>query len=93
MVKFHILDVFTQDFKNEYEDEFEKKGTYEFVKHDDEDDIGYDRKIKINNSKYEMVIHLFGLTEDGKTIITQDLKDIYPGDEEIVKIKNIIKIL
>ena len=27
------------------------------------------------------------LTEDGKTRITQDLKDIYPGDEESVKIK------
>src|SRR3989339_223381 len=27
------------------------------------------------------------LTEDGKTIINQDLKDIYPGGEEIVKIK------
>ncbi len=27
------------------------------------------------------------LTEDGKTRITQDLKDIYPGDEEFVKIK------
>jgi len=27
------------------------------------------------------------LTEDGKTRITQNLKDIYPGDEEIVKFK------
>ena len=27
------------------------------------------------------------LTEDGKTIITQNLNDIYPGDEELVKIK------
>lgn len=27
------------------------------------------------------------LTEDNKTRITQDLKDIYPGDEEFIKIK------
>lgn len=27
------------------------------------------------------------LTEDGKTIITQDLEDIYPGTEKLVKIK------
>ncbi len=27
------------------------------------------------------------LTEDGKTRITQNLKDIYPGDEELVKFK------
>lgn len=27
------------------------------------------------------------LTEDGKTIMTQNLKDIYPGDEEFVKFK------
>jgi len=27
------------------------------------------------------------LTEDGKTIISQDLKDVYPGGEELVKIK------
>lgn len=27
------------------------------------------------------------LTEDGKTMITQDLKDIYPGAEDFVKIK------
>ena len=30
MVQFHILDVYTQDFKIEYEDEFEKKGTFDF---------------------------------------------------------------
>lgn len=29
----------------------------------------------------------YSLTEDGKTRITQDLEDIYPGDEQVVKIK------
>jgi ankyrin repeat protein len=29
MVRFHILDVHSLDFKNEYEDEFEKKGDIE----------------------------------------------------------------
>jgi DNA polymerase elongation subunit (family B) len=76
MVRFHILDVHSQDFKNEYEDEFEKKGKYESVDNDndDADSIGFVLKKSKNsgnndyNSKYEMVIHLFGMTDDGRSI-------------------------
>ena len=76
MVRFHILDVHSQDFKNEYEDEFEKKGKYESVDNDndDADSVGFVLKKSKNsgnndyNSKYEMVIHLFGMTDDGRSI-------------------------
>ena len=76
MVRFHILDVHSLDFKNEYEDEFEKKGKYEPIDNDndDNDSVGFVLKNTKNttnndyNSKYEMVIHLFGMTDDGKSI-------------------------
>jgi hypothetical protein len=43
MVRFHILDVHSLDFKNEYEDEFEKKGKYETIDNDndDNDSVGF----------------------------------------------------
>ena len=57
------------------------------------DEIEYTVKYK-NNGNFilqnpELIFYLpdNSLTEDGKTIITQDLKDIYPGDEELVTIK------
>jgi len=70
MVKFQILDVYTQDFKIEYEDEFEKKGTFDFD--DNISESGSVRK-KISSSndtnfKKEMIIHLFGMTSDGKSL-------------------------
>jgi DNA polymerase elongation subunit (family B) len=76
MVRFHILDVHSLDFKNEYEDEFEKKGKYEPIDNDndDNDSVGFILKTTKNtgnndyNSKYEMVIHLFGMTDDNKSI-------------------------
>src|SRR3989339_383248 len=57
------------------------------------EEIEYTVKYKNNgnfvleNPKLIFVMPDNSLTEDGKTIITQDLKDIYPGDEELVKIK------
>jgi hypothetical protein len=57
------------------------------------DEITYTVKYKNNgnftlqNPKLVFYMPDNSLTEDGKTIITQDLKDIYPGDEEIVNIK------
>ncbi|MGD0576924.1 MAG: hypothetical protein ABSA74_02530 [Candidatus Staskawiczbacteria bacterium] len=57
------------------------------------DEIQYTVKYK-NNGNFvlqnpELVFYMpdNSLTEDGKTIITQNLKDIYPGDEELVNIK------
>ncbi|MGA2418104.1 MAG: hypothetical protein ABSF55_02610 [Candidatus Staskawiczbacteria bacterium] len=57
------------------------------------DEIEYDVKYKNNgNFVLQNPTLIFdmpdnSLTEDGKTRITQSLNDIYPGDEEIVKIK------
>ncbi|MCX6720103.1 MAG: hypothetical protein NTV36_03305 [Candidatus Staskawiczbacteria bacterium] len=57
------------------------------------DEIEYTIKYKNNgnfvlqNPKLIFNMPENSLTEDGKTIITQDLKDVYPGDEELVKIK------
>lgn len=57
------------------------------------DEIEYTIKYKNNgnialeNPKLIFVMPDNSLTEDGKTIIMQDLKDVYPGDEEVVKIK------
>src|SRR3989339_1381744 len=57
------------------------------------EEIEYTVKYKNNgnfvleNPKLIFVMPDNSLTEDGKTIINQDLKDIYPGGEEIVKIK------
>ena len=57
------------------------------------DEIEYTVKYK-NNGNFilqnpELIFYLpdNSLTEDGKTIINQNLKDIYPGDEELVTIK------
>uniref|UniRef100_A0A6C0IFN7 DNA-directed DNA polymerase n=1 Tax=viral metagenome TaxID=1070528 RepID=A0A6C0IFN7_9ZZZZ len=72
MVQFQILDVYTQDFKIEYEDEFEKKGTFDF--NDGLSESGsveyIKKKIHSNdtNFKKEMIIHLFGMTSDGKSL-------------------------
>lgn len=73
MVQFHILDVYTQDFKIEYEDEFEKKGTFDFNDLNDglSDSSSVRKKVNLQNDtsfKYEMVIHLFGMTSDGKSL-------------------------
>ena len=57
------------------------------------DEIEYTIKYKNNgNFVLEQPKLIFelpenSLTEDSKTLITQNLKDIYPGDEEFVKIK------
>jgi len=57
------------------------------------DEIEYTVKYKNNgnfalqNPKLIFSMPDNSLTEDGKNIITQDLKDIYPGGEEVVKIK------
>ena len=57
------------------------------------DEIEYTVKYKNNgNFVLEQPKLIFempenSLTEDGKTRITQTLKDIYPGDEELVKLK------
>jgi uncharacterized repeat protein (TIGR01451 family) len=57
------------------------------------DEIEYTVKYKNNgnftlqNPKLIFDMPDNSLTEDSKTRINQDLKDIYPGDEEIVKIK------
>jgi DNA polymerase elongation subunit (family B) len=74
MVRFHILDVHSQDFKNEYEDEFEKKVTFDFNDNlSDSGSVEYIKKKPLNtlldnNFKYEMIIHLFGMTLDGKSL-------------------------
>lgn len=74
MVKFQILDVYTQDFKIEYEDEFEKKGTFDFNDNlSDSGSVEFIKKKRFNlqsdsNFKYEMIIHLFGMTQDGKSL-------------------------
>jgi len=58
------------------------------------DEIEYTVKYKNNgNFVLEQPKLIFelpenSLTEDGKTMITQELKDIYPGDEEFVKFKS-----
>jgi len=58
------------------------------------DEIEYTVKYKNNgnfvleNPKLTFVMPDNSLTEDGKTMITQNLKDIYPGDEELAKIKS-----
>ena len=57
------------------------------------DEINYAIKYKNNgnfvlqNPKLIFEMPDNSLTEDGKTLITQELKDIYPGDEEIVNFK------
>lgn len=57
------------------------------------DEIEYTIKYKNNgnfaleNPKLIFYMPDNSLTEDGKTMITQSLKDIYPGAEELVKIK------
>lgn len=57
------------------------------------DEIEYTIKYKNNgnfvleNPKLVFYMPDNSLTEDGKLIIRQDLKDIYPGGEELVKIK------
>ena len=60
------------------------------------DEITYTINYK-NNSSYilqkpELIFDMpdNSLTEDGKTRVTQKLKDIYPGDEESVQIKTIL---
>lgn len=56
------------------------------------DEVTYTVKYKNNgnfvleNPKLIFYMPDNSLTEDGKTIINQDLKDIYPGDEEVVSI-------
>ncbi len=57
------------------------------------DEVEYTVKYK-NNGNYvlqepRLIFELpeHSLTEDGKTRFTQDLKDIYPGDEDFVKFK------
>jgi len=57
------------------------------------DEVEYTVKYK-NNGNYvlqtpSLIFELpeYSLTEDGKTRFTQDLKDIYPGDEDFVKFK------
>jgi len=58
------------------------------------DEIEYSIRYKNNgnftlqNPKLVFVMPDNSLTEDGKTLVTQTLKDIYPGDEQIVKIKS-----
>lgn len=57
------------------------------------EEIEYTIKYKNNgnfvleNPKLIFVMPDNSLTEDSKTLITQNLNDIYPGDEEVVKIK------
>lgn len=57
------------------------------------EEIEYTIKYKNNgnfaleNPKLIFVMPEGSLTEDSKTLITQELKDIYPGGEEFVKIK------
>jgi DNA polymerase elongation subunit (family B) len=74
MVQFQILDVYTQDFKIEYEDEFEKKGTFDFNDNlSDSGSVEYVKKKPFNpltdtSFKYEMIIHLFGMTQDGRSL-------------------------
>lgn len=57
------------------------------------EEIEYSVKYKNNgnfvleNPKLIFIMPDNSLTEDGKTIITQTLRDIYPGNEEVVKIK------
>jgi hypothetical protein len=57
------------------------------------DEIEYTIKYKNNGNfslespKLTFYMPDNSLTEDGKTIIVQNLKDIYPGDEEVIKIK------
>ncbi len=57
------------------------------------DEIEYDVKYKNNGNFVLQSPKLIfdmpdnSLTEDGKTRITQDLNDIYPGDQEVIKIK------
>ena len=74
MVKFQILDVYTQDFKIEYEDEFEKKGTFDFNDNlSDSGSVEFVKKKPFNlqtdsSFKYEMIIHLFGMTDDGRSL-------------------------
>jgi len=57
------------------------------------DEIEYTIKYKNNgNFVLEQPKLIFelpenSLTEDGKTMIAKDLKDVYPGDEEFVKFK------
>lgn len=57
------------------------------------DEITYTVQYKNNSSfvlqKPELIFDMpdNSLTEDGKTRITQELKDVYPGDEESVQIK------
>lgn len=57
------------------------------------DEIEYTVKYKntgnvvLENPKLNFIMPDNSLTEDGKTRIVQDLKDIYPGDEQFVKIK------
>ena len=57
------------------------------------DEIEYAVQYKNNGNfvleKAKLVFELpdNSLTEDGKTILTQNLKDIYPGDQESVKFK------
>ena len=57
------------------------------------DEIEYTVKYKNNGNSVlqepRLIFELpeYSLTEDGKTRFTQDLKDIYPGDEDFVKFK------
>lgn len=57
------------------------------------DEIEYTVKYKNNGNSVLQEPRLifefpeYSLTEDGKTRFTQDLKDIYPGDEDFVKFK------
>ena len=66
MLNFQILDCYSQDRKVIKEDEFTKEVSNKFYKDDDEslhEIEEYD-----DTSKYEMIIHLFGKTDDGKQI-------------------------
>ena len=57
------------------------------------DEIEYTVKYKNNGNSVLQEPRLifefpeYSLTEDGKTRFTEDLKDIYPGDEDFVKFK------
>jgi len=57
------------------------------------DEIEYTVKYKNNGNSVlqepRLIFELpeYSLTEDGKTRFTQDLKDIYPGDEDFIKFK------
>ena len=66
MVFFQILDVYSQDQYEVHKTANEKHVRLE--KYDEEEEDKPSKLVQIDYSKYEMLIHLFGKTEDGSSI-------------------------